>query len=240
MLAIQIQLVVFANTSISGELWSTEFPLLTLAVWCVQVNLSVTSTLTICFQYYIVADESTAVNTGQGDLAVTYSRGYKRINYVIDGGFEGYSNECNFFCYTTSYANWIGTSPANGILDATIFAYQPYARTGRGASLLGSANGSDSYSGTLTPAQPLETVAGQEYIIAFYQSSAFSGPRGEASAFVDVVWNGEVVSTVRPGYSNYEYNLFKVVGNGNDVLAFHGGSAPAWTFLDDISVLATY
>jgi hypothetical protein len=44
------------------------------------------------------------------------------------------------------------------------------------------------------------------------------------------------VSTLRPGFSNYEYNSFDVVGAGDDVLAFHGGAAPAWTFIDDIAV----
>jgi hypothetical protein len=35
-LAGQIQMVVLASTSTSGVLWSTEFPPLTLAVWCVN------------------------------------------------------------------------------------------------------------------------------------------------------------------------------------------------------------
>ena len=90
--------------------------------------------------------------------------------------------------------------------------------------------------GILTPANPLQTVAGQEYTIAFYESSAFSGPIGEASAFIEILWNGIVVSTITPGFSNYKYNSINVVGAGNDVLAFRGGAAPAWTFLDDISV----
>jgi hypothetical protein len=188
------------------------------------------------FQYYIIADESTAVNTGQGDLEVTFSRGYKRKNYVIDGGFEGYNPSCNFFCFTSSYANWIGTSSVNGILDATIFSFHPYARSGHGVGLLGSANGSDSLPGTLTPAQPLQTVAGENYAITFWQASAFSGFKAEASAFIDILWNGDVVSTIKPGYSNYEFYSVDVIGTGNDVLAFHGGDAPAWTFIDDIAV----
>ncbi|KAF8798617.1 hypothetical protein BYT27DRAFT_7228349 [Phlegmacium glaucopus] len=188
-----------------------------------------------CSMYFIVADESTAVNTGQGDLAVTFSRGYKRINYVVDGGFEGF-NICDTFCFSDSYSNWIGTSPAGGFLDASIFFFAPYAHTGNGVGLLGSATGADTLSGTLTPAQPLATVAGQSYTITFFQASAFSGPSFEAPAFVDILWNGEIVSTIHPGFSNYEYFSFNVVGAGNDVLAFHGGVAPAWTFIDDIAV----
>lgn len=242
-LAGQIQMVVLASTSTSGVLWSTEFPPLTLAVWCVNflyiyqyINTSNTHTKDfLCSQYFIVADESTAVNTGQGNLTVTFSRGYKRNNYVIDGGFEGY-NECDFFCFTQSYTNWIGTNSDGGFFDATIFYFPPYAHHGNGVGLLGSAYGSDSLPGTLTPAQPLRTVAGQKYTITFFQASAFSGPDGEAPAFIDILWNGDVVSTLRPGFSNYEYNSFDVVGAGDDVLAFHGGAAPAWTFIDDIAV----
>lgn len=176
------------------------------------------------------------VNTGQGDLAVTFSRGYKRINYVIDGGFEGYDAcHCDFF-FSPNYTNWIGTSPDGGYLDATIFLYAPYAHSGNGVGLLGSADGSDSLPGTLTPAKPLETVAGQEYTIGFFQASAFSGPKGEASAIIEVLWNEDVVSTIKPGFSNYKYYSVNVVGVGNDVLAIRGGNAPAWSFIDDIAV----
>ena len=185
-------------------------------------------------QYFTVADESTAVNTGQGDLTVTFSRGYKRINFVIDGGFEDY-NSCDFFCFTSSYINWIGTNSVGGSFDASIFHFAPYAHSGNGVGLLGSADGSDSLSGTLTPAQPLQTVAGQSYTITFFQASAFSGP-DEAPAFINILWNGVVVSTIRPGFSNYEYFSLDVVGAGDDVLAFNGGAAPAWTFIDDIGV----
>lgn len=120
-------------------------------------------------------------------------------------------------------------------MDATIFFYAQYAHSGNGVGLLGSADGSDSLNGTLTPAQPLQTVAGQKYTIVFFQASAFSGP-DEASAFINVLWNGIVVSTIRPGFSNYEYCSLDVVGAGDDVLAFNGGAAPAWTFIDDVGV----
>ncbi|CAA7263587.1 unnamed protein product [Cyclocybe aegerita] len=188
-----------------------------------------------CSMYYIVADESTAVNTGQGNLKVTFSRGYKRKNYVIDGGFEGY-NACNDFCFSASYSNWIGTSPPGGSLDATIFFYPPYAHAGNGVALLGSATGADNLPGTLTPTHPLNTVTGKAYLITFFHASAFSGPVLEADAFVDILWNGNIVTTIRPGFSNWQYYQFQVTGAGNDVLAFHGGKAPAWSFLDDIHV----
>ncbi|KAF8175126.1 hypothetical protein BJ912DRAFT_38754 [Pholiota molesta] len=202
-------------------------------IWRAVVNGNPTTYT--CSMYFIVADASTAVNTGQGDLQVTFSRGYKRKNFVIDGGFEGFT-ECDDFCFDTSYANWIGTSPAGGTLDATIFFFQPYAHSGNAVSLLGSATAEDALAGTLTPAQPLATVAGKTYSINFFHASAFSGPSLEANAFVDVRWNGATVATIRPGFENYAFFQFTVTAVGGDVLAFHGGAAPAWSFIDDVSV----
>jgi len=193
-----------------------------------------------CSMYWEPTDESTAVNYGQGDLEVTWSRGYSRNSLIIDGGFEGYvCGDDETFCYTTSYANWVGTNDnAGGELDATIFDYVPYAHTGHSSGLVGSADGVDTYSGTLTPAAPLDTVAGNDYLISFFQQSSFSGATGEAPAFLHILWNGVVVDTITPGYSTWSYYEFTVTAAGNDVLAFDGGSAPAWTFIDDVNVWA--
>jgi hypothetical protein len=82
----------------------------------------------------------------------------------------------------------------------------------------------------------LATEAGKQYTIAFFQASAFSGPTLEANAFIDILWNGNVVTTIHPGYQNWQFYQFTVTAAGNDVLAFRGGKAPSWSFLDDISV----
>ncbi|TFK64469.1 hypothetical protein BDN72DRAFT_963186 [Pluteus cervinus] len=188
-----------------------------------------------CVMYYLPTDASTATNTGQGDLQVTYSRGYRRTSYLPDGGFEGY--ECpSGVCYTESYTNWIGTSPAGGAQDASIFDYVPYARTGHSSGLLGSGSAEDDFSGTLAPAAPLSTVAGKDYWITFFQDSTFSGPSDEAAAFIDVKWNGVTVLSITPGYQAWGYYEVKVTAVGNDQLEFYGGTAPAWSFLDDIYV----
>ncbi|KAJ2915833.1 hypothetical protein MD484_g4604, partial [Candolleomyces efflorescens] len=192
-----------------------------------------------CSMYFIVADASSATNTGQGDLQVTFSRGYKRKNFVTDGGFEGYT-ACSDFCFDESYSSWVGTSPAGGYLDATIFYFDAYARTGHGSGLLGSATGADSLSGTLTLNQDLQTTAGKKYRVGFFQNSAFSGPTLEADAFVEVLWNGAVVKTYRvseEGFSTeWKWVEVDVVATGNDVLALRGGKAPAWTFVDDVAL----
>jgi hypothetical protein len=202
-------------------------------IWRALVN-GIPTTYT-CSMYFLVTNESTAVNTGQGDLEVTFSRGYARTDFIVDGGFEDF-NECDDFCFDTQDANWIGTSPPGGTLDATIFFFEPFAHTGNAVALLGSATGVDALPGTLTVAKPLNTVAGQNYVINFFQASSFSPPSEEAAAFVEVVWNGQVVTTIRPGFANYEFFSVNVVGQGNDVLAFTGGAAPAWSFIDDVTV----
>ncbi|TFK26051.1 hypothetical protein FA15DRAFT_316555 [Coprinopsis marcescibilis] len=188
-----------------------------------------------CSMYYIPSDVSTAVNTGQGDLKVTYSRGYKRKNFLPDGGFEGYT-ACNKFCFTESYANWAGTSPVGGSKDATVFFFPAYAHSGNSSALLGSASGLDDLPGTLSPSSPLKTVPGKKYQIAFFQNSAYGGPTNQAAAFVEVIWNGKVVKTIRPGFTQWTFNAVDVTAVGNDVISFRGGKAPAWTFLDDIAV----
>ncbi|KAF9459605.1 hypothetical protein BDZ94DRAFT_1267884 [Collybia nuda] len=203
-------------------------------IWRALVN-GVPTTYT-CSMYYLVADESTAVNFGQGDLKVTYSRGYKRKSLTPDAGFESYT--CGDFCFDNSSANWIGTSPAGGAFDATVFHYAPYAHSGGSVGLLGSATGADALAGTLTHASPLSTVAGGKYTITFFHASVYSGQTSEAAAFVDVLWNGNIVTTLRPGYSPWKYYEFEVTAQGNDILAFHGGKAPAWSFLDDVFVFA--
>ncbi|KAF8625148.1 hypothetical protein AX17_006926 [Amanita inopinata Kibby_2008] len=202
-------------------------------IWRAVVN-NIPTTYT-CAMYYLPTDQSTATNRGQGNLQVTFSRGYRRISYVPDGGFEGY-NPCPTFCFATSYANWIGTSPRGGVLDATIFKFVPYAHSGHSVGILGSANGHDNLPGTLAPRNPLGTSRGRRYAITFFHESSFSGPVLEANAFVDIMWNGRAIATIRPGFQRWTYYTFPVVAIGNDRLAFHGGKAPSWDFIDDVYV----
>ncbi|KAJ7722206.1 hypothetical protein B0H16DRAFT_359402 [Mycena metata] len=187
-----------------------------------------------CAMYYLVTDESTAVNTGQGDLVVTYSRGYKRISVLPDGGFESYT-ACDDFCFTTSYATWTGTSPSGGSQDASIFFHPPYAYTGHSVGLLGSAEDVDALLGTLSPAAPLATKAGVSYSIQCFMNTAFSGSAVEASANVDIQWNGATVGSFS-GFSDWQFVQATATGTGSDVLAFVGSPAPAWAFIDDCFV----
>jgi hypothetical protein len=117
-----------------------------------------------------------------------------------------------------------------------VFFFQPYAHSGNAVALLGSAQGTDALAGTLTAGAPLTTVHGKHYSIGFFHASSFGSPTDEAAAFVDVMWNGATVATIRPGFSDWKFFQFSVTGAGRDVLSFHGGAAPAWSFIDDIAV----
>ncbi|KAJ7255518.1 hypothetical protein B0H12DRAFT_1050231 [Mycena haematopus] len=189
-----------------------------------------------CAMYSAPTDESTAGNTGQGSLSVTLSRGYKRISHIADGNFEQYICPNNAdFCFDARAPGWVGTSPFGGQDDATIFHYSSYAHTSVGVGLLGCAFGRDAYPGTLTPTTLGKLLPGKEYVVQFFYSSTYSGEELEESAFVDVLWNGEVAGSVS-GYSPWTYSQFAVqaVGGGNDTLAFKGGMAPAYVFIDDV------
>ncbi|KAK7042954.1 hypothetical protein VNI00_008691 [Paramarasmius palmivorus] len=190
-----------------------------------------------CSMYYEVADASTANNYGQGDLKVTQSRGYRRKSVVPDGDFESY--QCangDDFCYISSTSTWTGVSPVGGSLDATIFHYKPYAHSGNGVAILGSANGADAFPGTLKPASPLVTVPGQTYIVQFFTWTSWNTPQQQASAHVTVSWNGQEVQIFNLGYAGWTYHEVSVVASGNDELAFTGGNFPAYVFMDDVYV----
>ncbi|KAF7313198.1 hypothetical protein MKEN_01006300 [Mycena kentingensis (nom. inval.)] len=191
-----------------------------------------------CSMYSLKSDASTAVNTGQGSLKVTYSRGYARKNLVIDGGFEEYDDcAADDFCFTESYSNWVGSSPAGGNLDASIFNFVPYSHLGHGVALFGAAFGDDARNGTLRPAKPLLTRPGAKYVVQCFFISSFSGEALEAPAKVDILWNGVRVGGTSGFLAEYKFTQSDVViGTGNDDLAFVGGAAPAWTFMDNVVV----
>ncbi|KAJ7615453.1 hypothetical protein FB45DRAFT_1008372 [Roridomyces roridus] len=194
-----------------------------------------------CSMYYLPANASTAINYGQGDLKVTLSRGYKRLSLAVDGGFEGYNPlgcSDSGYCYDEFYANWIGsfTSGTDLAPSASMFFNAKFAHTGHGSALLGAAYGGSTEVGTLTHAKPLKTHKGQKYVVQAFISSAFSGEEIETEAVVEVLWNGECVGSVG-GFQEYKPTQFVVVGTGcDDVLAFRGGKAPAWSFVDDVFV----
>jgi hypothetical protein len=158
---------------------------------------------------------------------------------VKDSGFESYAAcAASDICFTQSTQFWTATSSPDGDFDAEIIHHNSFAHSGNSAGLLGSGFGTDSLPGTLQPSNKLDTVPGKTYLITFFHSSAFDSP-SEMSVFVDVMWNGDIVQTITPGISDWKYFEFKVVAKGNDELAFHGGRAPAWSFIDDVFVFLT-
>lgn len=177
-------------------------------------------------QYFIPSDNSTAVNYGQGDLEVTFSRGYKRQSFIVDGGFESFfcpSQDPQDICWTESDTNWVGTDSPGGHWDTLIFSHQPYAFAGHSVATFGSGDGSDSFPGTLTVAQPLNTVAGTAYTLQGFFFTGFNDASQEVNASLDVNWNGNTIATVQNIGSSWTLQQFQVTAKGNDILSFHGG-----------------
>ncbi|PFH49726.1 hypothetical protein AMATHDRAFT_76043 [Amanita thiersii Skay4041] len=194
-----------------------------------------------CSMYYLVADESTAVNTGQGDLRVTYSRGYSRKPVLTDGDFEDFSCTGNdTVCTTQSYANWVvsSTNPNATTIDATILHDQSSAYRGSGVGVLGTQTDPRNAPGALTPAQPLNTVAGTAYTVTFFASSRPTNVNATLSgnSTIQVVWNGAVVGSVAPITTNWMYYETTVTAQGSDVLTFQEGCEPAYTLVDNVFV----
>ncbi|KAJ4479929.1 hypothetical protein J3R30DRAFT_2558330 [Lentinula aciculospora] len=190
-----------------------------------------------CSVYYVSADPSTAVYRGQGNLTVTESRGYMRKTHILDGGFEGYTcdDPTTTFCFTHTTNAWLASSIWEGYYDASIFHYKPYAHSGHSVAVLGSAFGYDDYPGTLTVASSLSTEPGVIYTIELFHSR--SGEDREVNGFVEVYWNADLVGIIYPGYSQWDYYQFEVIGRGNDELDLRGGRAPTYDFIDDIFVM---
>lgn len=111
-----------------------------------------------------------------------------------------------------------------------------YGRTGFATGELGAINGDNSNPGTLAVRYPLDSVPGKQYVITFFQDSSWSGPTSEAAAFVNVLWNGNAVLSLSGYTATWQYNQVTVTAQGNDILAFYGGAAPAWTFIDDVYI----
>ena len=171
-------------------------------------------------------------------MKVTESRGYSRVPLLPDGGFESYTcSGGSDYCYTTGTgtATWTTTSANGGTMDAWLYHYKPYAHSGSVFAVLGSGFGSDASAGILQPAKPLKTKAGSKYIVSFFYDQSVNGPQYQASGYTDVKWNGQTVLALA-AYQTWTYYEVEVTAQGNDMLSFVGGKAPAYSFIDDIKI----
>jgi hypothetical protein len=93
--------------------------------------------------------------------------------------------------------------------------------------------------GVLTPvAQPLNTVAGQTYVVTFFHKALIANADGTFSTGLSVLWNGEVVFSVPSPVadSNWKYYQAQVTAVGSDVIGFQDDrqSAGGGSDLDDV------
>ncbi|TFK66931.1 hypothetical protein BDN72DRAFT_871415 [Pluteus cervinus] len=209
-----------------------------------QVSVAGTAATTSCLLYSIPKSKSDLSSSTKDNTTFSYSRGYRRITALPDGGFESYQScdpSSSFpspptsFCFTYSTPTWSCQSSANGFDDCSIIHFSPYAHTGTTVSLLGSLTNTDNHFGTLSPSSPLNaTTPGGVYHLGFWHYGAYSGPELQKDAFVDVLWNFQPTMTVVPGYTPWLYFWTTVEARGDDFLLLVGGKAPAWSFVDDI------
>ncbi|RDB25603.1 hypothetical protein Hypma_006448 [Hypsizygus marmoreus] len=208
--------------------------------WEIQANDE--SSVVKCSMYFDVSDASEATNFGEPDGSIVNSKGYRRKSLLPDGGFENFNCPAgpdSDFCWTNKTSTWTGIS-SGPFTDASIFYYrpsgdsQPYARSGSRVGVLGEVTQRDDLPGTLRTANPLDTIAGKQYVITFFHRSWFSD--GDDLGFVEVRWNEDVVLANQQGTSDWTYHEVPVTAAGEDVLEFHGGKAPAWSFIDDVDV----
>lgn len=166
------------------------------------------------------------------------SRGYKRTNYVIDGGFEGFS-PCSGYCSTEAYENWFTTSDPGGTRDATILHYPGQAYRGNSYVLFGSLGYTDNLSGTVTSAHRLQTIPGKAYVVSLFHNSGYWDQIQEANSFFEIIWNGVSVRQFYPGWAWWTHYTVTVVAQGNDELSVRGSRAPAWSVMDEVYVFST-
>ena len=223
----QIPLVECANTSISGAPLSTGLRQHIPAVWYVPSFLCVGTgefvyNLRIT-QYYLVANPSTATNTGQGSLEVTYARGYMRQPLNPDGDFSG------------SDSAWI-TQSSSILHDSSL------AHSGSDVGVVGTQRtpASGSSLGSITLARPLATH-GETYDLQFFASArpTVSSTPLNGSTVSQVLWNDAVVATIAPQTTDWEVYTVSVTGHGNDVLSFVQTDGTVYTLIDKVSLFSS-
>lgn len=183
------------------------------------------------------------MNTGDAanNLKVTKSRGYSRISYATDGGFESFNGDgktsrWNLPILTRVTTGWISKSTV-----LSWIVYNPtgkYAHTGKASGLLGT--------GSLSAAKKLALTPGSKYIIQFFQNGSRTCLK-QKNVSTAVTWNGAKACEAKVLSSGWKLYTCTVTAKGNDLLAFDSGnSILAWIsllkgstpfrFIDDVKV----
>ncbi|KAF9480573.1 hypothetical protein BDN70DRAFT_920423 [Pholiota conissans] len=224
---------------------SSSGPCIFFNIWTAVVNGSATST--VCSLYNTVTDNSTATNTGQGDLVVTASRGYSRKSLIQDGSFQDYTcivtqtNGCPF----TPSKFWTRFVPAG--YDFVLVNNNPAHSGTSSAFFFFSPPSPDAYAygSTLDYALPTNAVAGKTYVISFFytNSNLFPAPANLTGPLVSALWNGvSVIDAPQVGPETFNGLSFmniiaEVVAQGDDTFTLKNGVAfPHAMYVDDIAI----
>ncbi|KAF9480588.1 hypothetical protein BDN70DRAFT_603567 [Pholiota conissans] len=224
---------------------TTGGPCVFFNIWTAVINGA--SGNTVCSLYNSVAANSTSTYTGQGDLIVTASRGYKRKSLIKDGSFQDYTcvvtktNGCPYAPsrYWTRFVPagydfvLINNGPAHTGNSSTFFYFSPPSPDAY------------AYGATLEYALPTNAVEGKTYVISFfYTNSNYSpAPTNLTGPLVSALWNGvSVIGAPQVGPETFDglsyMNIFgEVVAQGGDTFALQNGIAFAHAmYVDDISI----
>ena len=176
-------------------------------------------------QYYLVANPSTATNTGQGSLKVTYARGYSRQPLNPDGDFSG--SDPTWITQGSSILH--GSSLAHRGSDVGVVGMQ--TTPAPGSSL-----------GSITLARPLATHASWTYGLQFFASArpTVSSAPLNGSTVSQVLWNNIVVATIAPQTTDWKVYTVSVTGQGNDVLSFVQTDGTVYTLIDEVSLFSMF
>jgi hypothetical protein len=137
---------------------------------------------------------------------------------IVNGGFET-GDFTGWTADAVSFPMYIVTSPVHS---------GTYA-----AQIAGFSSAPDTLSQTVTD------TASQAYDLSF---SRYIGD-GRPTVSMTVTWDGATIfSELNPGSANYNVYQnfhFGVVGTGSDTLVFTTANDPSFTYLDDVSLMAT-
>jgi len=147
--------------------------------------------------------------------AVMLASGAHATELVTNGGFE-----------TGDFSGWT--------IDAVSYPMAVVTNLVEAGSYAGRIAGFAFAPDTL--AQDIHDVSGQSYQVSFWRWQDPFAPNG-----LDVTWNGVSIFSEVDNVANAGYEHFSatVTGHGVDTLLFTSYNDPAFTYVDDVSVLGS-
>jgi hypothetical protein len=161
------------------------------------------------------------------------------VSLLPDGGFEALPPCARGlpFCSANGDATWTLVTTSSSLDTASQLLRLTGAHSGTVFATIGFLDSTNT--GIWTPASPINTVPGFQYVVTFYHRLTGSLTSSGLSTNFAVLWNGIVVLSPRPTDFDWHYYQVRVVAVGNDLLRFKddfSNSQIATSAIDDIFV----